>query len=108
MYERYIKVKRVGWARELVKLHNHADTNKFLEAYILDESHGVSNCARKEKPELETEILILSLSGYRDVPDRIVIKGRTEPAYICSHKKVWVEMPGFKKLRESKKKLSFF
>ena len=107
MYERYKKEKFVGWARELVTLYNHADTKKFLEAYILDESRGIANCARKEKPEKETEILVMTLNGYKDVPDSIVIKGRTETAYICPHNRVWVEMPGFKKLRESKKKSLF-
>jgi len=108
MYERYKKVKYVGWARELVKLYNHADTNKFLEAYILDESFGIANCVRKEEPEKSEEILVLSINGYKDVPDSIVIRGRVETGYICPHKRVWVEMPGFKKLRERKKELLTF
>lgn len=108
MYERYKKVKFVSWASELVKLYNHADTKKFMEAYILDESHGIANCVRKEPIEKTEEILVLSINGYKDVPDSIVIKGRAETGYVCPHKRMWVEMPGFKKLRERKEKLLTF
>jgi len=89
MLERYIQVKRVPWAKELVELYNHAEQRKFMDSYILDATGGVANCARKEIPDKTEKILTLRFSGNKDVPESIHIEGTVRKAYICPHKQVW-------------------
>jgi len=93
MYERYIQVKRVKWAKQLVELYNHADKQKFLNSYILDETHGVANCARKEPMSKTKEILTLEIHGNREKPEAIRINGTKRVGYICPHNQVWVKYP---------------
>lgn len=91
MLERYVKVKTVPWAKEMVELYNHSGTNRFLNSYILDTHNGVASCARKELPEKAEKVLTLKISGNKDVPESIHIEGVERKGYICPFKQVWIK-----------------
>lgn len=92
MLERYVKVKTVPWAKEMVELYNHASTNRFLNSYILDTHNGVASCARKELPEKSEKVLTLKISGNKDVPESIVIEGEERKGYVCPFNQVWIKI----------------
>lgn len=93
MYERFIQVSRVPWAKALVLAYNHADTQKFLNSYVLDETHGVANCVRKEPMGKSKEVLTLKIHGNRDNPQHIRIEGTKRIGYVCPHNQIWIKYP---------------